>query len=83
MLLNAFKSIYKQAYVKGIASAVVLTAGLAAGQANAGNTLTGTDGILQDTEVTADYKDADITVSGVANDDLQEGPYALSSRTNV
>ena len=35
MLLNAFKSIYKQAYVKGIASAVVLTAGLAAGQAGA------------------------------------------------
>ena len=35
MLLNAFKSIYKQAYVKGIASAVVLTAGLAAGAANA------------------------------------------------
>ena len=35
MLLNAFKSIYRQAYVKGIASAVVLTAGLAAGQANA------------------------------------------------
>ena len=35
MLLNAFKSIYKQAYVKGIASAVVLTAGLATGAANA------------------------------------------------
>ena len=35
MLLSAFKSIYKQAYVKGIASAVVLTAGLAAGAANA------------------------------------------------
>ena len=62
--------------MKGIASAVVLTAGLAAGQANADNTLTGSDGILQDTEVTADYKDADITVSGVKNDELQEGPYA-------
>ena len=35
LLLSAFKSIYRNAYVKGIASAVILTAGLAAGQANA------------------------------------------------
>ena len=35
LLLSAFKSIYRNAYVKGIASAVVLTAGLAAGAANA------------------------------------------------
>ena len=36
LLLSAFKSIYRNAYVKGIASAVVLTAGLTAGQAGAG-----------------------------------------------
>ena len=35
MLLSCFKGIYQSAYVKGIASAVVLTAGLAAGAANA------------------------------------------------
>ena len=35
LLLSAFKSIYRNAYVKGIASAVVLTAGLSAGAANA------------------------------------------------
>lgn len=37
MLLSCFKGIYQSAYVKGIASAVVLTAGLAAGAANADN----------------------------------------------
>ena len=37
MLLSAFRSVYNNAYVKGIASAVVLTAGLSAGQASAGN----------------------------------------------
>ena len=37
MLLSCFKGIYQSAYVKGIASAVVLTAGLAAGAANAAN----------------------------------------------
>lgn len=35
MLLGSFRSIFKRAYVKGIASAVVLTAGLSAGAANA------------------------------------------------
>ena len=35
LLLSAFKSIYRNAYVKGIASAVVLTAGLSAGAAQA------------------------------------------------
>ncbi len=40
LLLSAFKSIYRNAYMKGIASAVVLTAGLSAGAANA--TITGT-----------------------------------------
>lgn len=38
MLLSALKSVYRNAYVKGIASAVVLTAGLSAGAANAENT---------------------------------------------
>ncbi len=35
MLLNAYRSVYKSAYFKGLASAVVLTAGLAAGAAQA------------------------------------------------
>lgn len=40
MLLSCFKGIYQSAYVKGIASAVVLTAGLAAGAANAADVTT-------------------------------------------
>ena len=60
MLLNAFKSIYKQAYVKGIASAVVLTAGLAVGQANAGDIASLTD--WQNTET--DF----INISGDTSD---------------
>ena len=35
MLLNAYRAIFKSAYFKGMASAVILTAGLAAGAANA------------------------------------------------
>ena len=69
MLLNAFKSIYRQAYVKGIASAVVLTAGLAAGQASALE-----DDILNkaawETEITAELND--ITVDGVQEDSAVE-----------
>ena len=34
-LLAQYRAIFKRAYVKGIASAVLLTAGLAAGQAQA------------------------------------------------
>ena len=34
-LMAQYRAIYKNAYFKGIASAVVLTAGLAAGQAQA------------------------------------------------
>ena len=50
LLLSAFKSIYRNAYVKGIASAVVLTAGLSAGAANAA-----IDGTLgTDTSIPAD-----------------------------
>ena len=41
-LLAQYRAIFKRAYVKGIASAVLLTAGLAAGQAQAD-----TDGILE------------------------------------
>ena len=41
-LLAQYRAIFKRAYVKGIASAVLLTAGLAAGQAQAASTLDGT-----------------------------------------
>ena len=49
-LLAQYRAIFKRAYVKGIASAVLLTAGLAAGQAQADN-LTNTN--LPDTNETA------------------------------
>ncbi len=42
-LLAQYRAIFKRAYVKGIASAVILTAGLAAGQAQAAYTGGGTD----------------------------------------
>ena len=59
-LLAQYRAIFKRAYVKGIASAVILTAGLAAGQAQAYTDLT---------QNTAGYweqvSDAqDLTVSG-------------------
>ena len=58
-LLAQYRAIFKRAYVKGIASAVLLTAGLAAGQAQAG--------ILNDaTKLPAS---GDITITGTASDD--------------
>ncbi len=42
-LLAEYRSIFKKAYIKGLASAVVLTAGLAAGQANAENLSSSSD----------------------------------------
>ena len=59
-LLAQFRAIFKRAYVKGLASAVLLTAGLAAGQAQAYTDLT---------QNTAGYWDQvsdtqDLTVSG-------------------
>lgn len=57
MLLSCFKGIYHSAYVKGIASAVVLTAGLAAGAANA------TDVTNWTTDVTVDNNNP-LKVSG-------------------
>ena len=42
-LLAQYRAIFKRAYVKGIASAVLLTAGLAAGQAQAATSLTTLD----------------------------------------
>ena len=59
-LLAQYRAIFKRAYIKGIASAVLLTAGLAAGQAQAYTDLT---------QNTAGYwdqvsDDQDLTVSG-------------------
>lgn len=56
MLLSCFKGIYQSAYVKGIASAVVLTAGLAAGAANAAVTTWNGNVTVNDTNL--------LTVSG-------------------
>ena len=53
-LLAQYRAIFKRAYVKGIASAVLLTAGLAAGQAQAAaTTLDGTTNLLPDEGQTA------------------------------
>ena len=43
-LLAQYRAIFKRAYIKGIASAVILTAGLAAGQAQAADPTSGLDG---------------------------------------
>lgn len=51
MLLNAYRAVFKAAYVKGLASAVVLTAGLAAG-ANAASV--GDSGFVDDADSAVD-----------------------------
>ena len=59
-LLAQYRAIFKRAYVKGIASAVLLTAGLAAGQAQAYTDLTQNTAGYWDTV----SDDQDLTVSG-------------------
>ena len=59
-LLAQYRAIFKRAYVKGIASAVLLTAGLAAGQAQAYTDLT--QNIAGYWDQVSD--DQDLTVSG-------------------
>ena len=62
-LLAQYRAIFKRAYVKGIASAVILTAGLAATQANAG-TLSGAaswDTVSGTTIASGTYESIDTT----------------------
>ena len=66
-LLAQYRAIFKRAYVKGIASAVILTAGLAAGQAQATNA----NGILDpESFANASGSAQDITVKVDSNIDL-------------
>ena len=69
-LLAQYRAIFKRAYVKGLASAVLLTAGLAAGasQAQAANNITdgSHDSLTGTAEVTVDGTDTKITISGTA-----------------
>ena len=60
-LLAQYRAIFKRAYVKGIASAVILTAGLAAGQAQA-----------QDVKAPSDYYIYHSTGNNWTNFDVQQ-----------
>ena len=73
-LLAQYRAIFKRAYVKGIASAVLLTAGLAAGQAQAATTALADPTLLPDSGET-------ITIDGVgaANDDTKYSALQISS----
>ena len=65
-LLAQYRAIFKRAYVKGLASAVLLTAGLAAGQAQAAITDDDNAVLQGSTEVTVDGTQTKITISGTA-----------------
>ena len=72
-LLAQYRAIFKRAYVKGIASAVLLTAGLAAGQAQATNA----NGILDPDSFNKDSGSAtEITVKVDSNIDLGDKEFA-------
>ena len=75
-LMAQYRAIFKRAYVKGIATAVLLTAGLAAGQAQAagitwGNTNdTTVDVTISDSQTESGGKDVfanDLTITGTGN----------------
>ena len=74
-LMAQYRAIFKRAYIKGIATAVLLTAGLAAGQAQAAiewgdaNDTT-VDVIITDTQTESGGKDVfanDLTITGTGN----------------
>ena len=64
MLLNAYRAIFKSAYFKGMASTVILTAGLAAGAANAETAFDLSSGAF--TTVSAVYDDGQSTTQNVS-----------------
>ena len=68
-LLAQYRAIFKRAYVKGIASAVLLTAGLAMGQANAQVS----DQLLQNLDNLP--TSGTITITGVQYEGAQDGKY--------
>ena len=65
-LLAQYRAIFKRAYVKGLASAVLLTAGLAAGQAQAADLANVTDNLAKDQVILVGKADESVgaTVSG-------------------
>ena len=65
-LLAQYRAIFKRAYVKGLASAVILTAGLATGQAQAANT---TEFYGYTNSITQGWKDPTTTYAYVEFDD--------------
>ena len=73
-LMAQYRAIFKRAYIKGIASAVLLTAGLAAGAAQATNTSGITWGTTNDTQET-------ITISGEATVDEGSKDYFVHNLT--
>ncbi len=83
-LLAQYRAIFKRAYVKGIASAVLLTAGLAAGQAQAAPLASATTELAKDQVIligTADESvDADVSGDTIQ---LDSNSAAISSGWNA
>ena len=75
-LLAQYRAIFKRAYVKGIASAVILTAGLAAGQAQAA---ADTNGTLEAVDFANAPSDAtNITITNKSKLDMKDVDYGDS-----
>ena len=73
-LMAQYRAIFKRAYIKGIATAVLLTAGLAAGQAQAADT----EGLNWGTD---NATTNDIKISGTATVDAQSKDYFVHDLT--
>ena len=63
-LLAQYRAIFKRAYVKGIASAVLLTAGLAAGQAQAVDITSGGDSWANADSITVSEANSTYSIAG-------------------
>ena len=67
-LMAQYRAIYQSAYLKGLASAIIVTASLAAGQAQAA-ALTSFDGLKSDETITIPGNKESLAItSGTAND---------------
>ena len=68
-LMAQYRAIYQSAYLKGLASAIIVTASLAAGQAQAA-ALTSFDGLKSDETITipGNYDKITITTNATTND---------------
>ena len=81
-LMAQYRAIYQSAYLKGLASAIIVTASLAAGQAQAA-ALTSFDGLKSDETITIPGNKDSLTITSGTTNDTAEFKVQITSAKGV